>query len=841
MTEPLKNLLYIARRFKLATALNLLGLIVAFAAFYVMMTQIVYQVTYNHGVEDSGRLYRIDTDFLSTNHIYSDNVFYPIAQVLDSLPEMESYSLMYHNNDDPVYAHYFELSLLTEDGKTLKFPYHSYCNKTVISTLTSKTLSGSIQWNFKDTFPDRPGVIISKSIAKQYFGKVDVAGDSLRIDPSRTEGGKTIYWLILGVYEDFPENSELSNGIYEVIRNDAIDYFRQNLSPNFKCIIKFKQVPGDVEALNNRLKQGIIDLIEKDGWENYADEADMPILKQAVNDMRIRLTPLKDSYFDTAKSISSGKHGFKPMFIILVLASLLLIIIAATHFLNFALVESPMRVRGINTRMVLGASRLSLQRGIITECVITSVIACVIALLLCSLLFSYSVTDRLLDGNITLRYHALLALFTLVVAAIAGIVAGFYPAIFVTSIVPAMALKGDYGLTPQGHKLRKASIAFQLFISFLMVIFLGFLIHEMRFIYNSPYHYNKDNVLISTIPIETDDSKKQVLFKELTAIPGVKNVSFSDGSLGLSDIHVSELIAVQGHKMNYDYTIVDSAYLRTMGIEVIEGRHFLPTDTAAAIINKSALQQWNWIKVGSKLPAESGEDSVTIVGVCEDIRYNTTRFFSDQPFIFFYEAVPMSTRNNLSISIDEQRDADKDAIVKKADDIIQKHLRDTTGVEIEEEKREILTSRFPTLLTSFDKRLEESYESEFRFFKWIFILSVICTLITLIGVFCLTMFETEYRRKEIGIRKVVGATSGEIVGMLCNQYIPLILISFAAAAPIALFFGNETLKYFAERTEIHWWIFPLALLIVGGVTLGTIVLQSWRTARENPVNSIKSE
>ena len=144
-------------------------------------------------------------------------------------------------------------------------------------------------------------------------------------------------------------------------------------------------------------------------------------------------------------------------------------------------------------------------------------------------------------------------------------------------------------------------------------------------------------------------------------------------------------------------------------------------------------------------------------------------------------------------------------------------------------------------LMSFDSKLQETYENEFRFFKWIFILSLACTLITLIGVFCLTMFETEYRRKEIGIRKVVGAKTGEIIMMLCRQYIPSILISFAVAAPIAYICGEQTLAYFTEHTPIHWWIFPLALLIVGGIMLTTILLQSWRAARDNPVNSIKTE
>ena len=226
------------------------------------------------------------------------------------------------------------------------------------------------------------------------------------------------------------------------------------------------------------------------------------------------------------------------------------------------------------------------------------------------------------------------------------------------------------------------------------------------------------------------------------------------------------------------------------------------------------------MKVGTKIPSESGDDSLTVVGICDDIRFNSTRLSSHLPYAFIIE--PESNRYYLNMSINEEAD---NLTLYEANAILKKHF-----------------DREARPLISFNKKLEETYEDEFRFFKWIFILSIVCTVITLIGVFCLMMFESEYRRKEIGIRKIVGATTGEVVGMLCQQYIPLILISFAAAAPIALLSGWLTLKYFAERTPISWWlILPLALLIVGGIVMTTILYQSWRTARENPVNSIKTE
>ena len=826
MTEPFKNLLYFARRFKLATALNLLGLIVAFAAFYLIMTQIVYQATYNHDVEDCERLYRLDTDFLKSDLLFSDETYYPFADVLDSMPEVETYSLVPYIDVSSVFASFSELKFQTKDT-TMTFTCEDGCNETAVSALTDNVLSGNIIWR-EDDDPDRRGIIIPRSIAKEYFRKVDVAGDSMMVKVPRG----LLRWSIRGVYEDFPENSELLNCIYSNMSKEDKEENKHNLIDTYKCIIKFKQVPDDVDVQEQKIKRAIIDMMEKEGWEKYASASTFTVrgLQKAINNMHIRLTPLKDSYSVT-DSISSGSHGFKTMFFVLELACLLLIIIAAIHFLNFMLVESPMRVRGINTRLVLGAPRGSLQRGIIAECVITSVIACIIALILCSMPFIRQIFDEGIRG----RYYVLLGVFTLIAAVAVGIIAGYYPAKHITSFAPAMALKGNFGLTPQGHKLRKAIIGIQLFISFLLVIYLGIMIQEVHYIYKSDYGFNKDKVFISTVPLDTSDSTKQVLYNQLRAIPGVENVSFSDGTMGLLDNHGSLPVDVEGQSFSIDPTNVDSAYLHTMGIKVIEGRNFQPADNNVAIINKSASDR---INIGSKILLEPEEDSVTIIGVCDHIRYNTTRIASNQPFILVLKP---STRIHLNLSI--ATSADTKRVQKQANDIIQRELRDVSKLKTQEDKLEKMASKYPTPLVSFNKKLEESYESEFRFFKWIFILSLICTLITLIGVFCLMMFESEYRRKEIGIRKVAGATSGEIVGMLCKQYLPLILISFAAAAPFAALSGHQTLSYFEDHVSMPsiWWVFPLALVIVGGIVMATILLQSWRTARENPVNSIKTE
>ena len=310
---------------------------------------------------------------------------------------------------------------------------------------------------------------------------------------------------------------------------------------------------------------------------------------------------------------------------------------------------------------------------------------------------------------------------------------------------------------------------------------------------------------------------------KLREIPGIENVAFSEVLLGSTDGHNSLRTREGEHYIRSCTMYSSSDFLSTMGIKIVEGRDFLPSDTAAIIINESTRKKWDWLKLGTKLSIGFGAestDSATVVGVCQDIRYSTTRISNDKPFfIIRAKNYPCYTLN-----IRLAANTPPDQVRQQANEVIQNKF----GNEAQE-------------LAFFNDTLEKAYADEFRFFQLIYYLSVICLITTLIGVFCLTMFDTEYRRKEIGIRKVAGAKTGEIILMFCRHYGKLLLISFAAAAPIALISGRLTLKYFAEHTAIPWWVFPLGLLLVGAVTLGTVALQSWRVARENPVNSIKTE
>ena len=806
MSEVFKNIIYMARRFKIATWFNIICLVVAFATFYLLLTQIHYQRTYNHQVKDYERVYRMETNYVYKEWDYSEHVCPPFANALKHLSQqVESYSL---SRNDDVYSFPFQ-----KGDEEVIYTFNQG-NNSVVSALAGQAVDGNIEW----TDQDDEGVIIPASIATDYFGTTQAAGREMKLI-YRIPGEPTeiVNLTVRGVYADFPENSELFNCIYQSMGDGDIMDFNYI----FRCYVKFKDVPHDIEAVASELKQAIIDDINL----NITDESFKQDILEEMQDVNIRFTPLSESYFAN-NTFSSANRGYKSIHGFLIVLCLLIIMIAGINFLNFTLVESPMRVRGINTRLVLGATRRSLRLEFCAECIIISIASCLVALLLCQLLSCLEISKVMMDGDIGLTAHPGLVLLSLAIALVVGIAASIYPAIFATSFQPAMALKGSFGLTPMGLRLRTILITIQLFISMFMVLYVGILYTQRHYIFNTSYGFNKDQVFSTSI--DANDETKHQLQQELLDMNGVENVSYSAKPLGITDAH--NLIKTKNkntrHRFEFNFLMVDTRFLNTMGIELVEGRPFTSSDTAATIINETARKKWNWIKIGNKLSSTTADvegDSVTIIGVYKDVRYGTMRTTNKEPYCLIVKdhnligSIYINVRFSHAVSMLETK--------RHADELIKKYCGKNTKP-----------------LTSYNATLESVYHSELHYLRLFTAISIICLIINLIGVFCMTMFETEYRRKEIGIRKVSGALTHEIVWMLCKRYSWLVLISFMIAAPFAGFLGWYTItSLYADHTDIHWWIFPLTLVLVGSVMLGTIALQSWRAARETPVNSIKSE
>ncbi len=792
----LKNLMYMARRFKTATALNLLGLSVALAAFYLLMTQVGHQLGYNQSLKDAHRLYRLEWVPNAAGD-WGAWACRPLLGTITEIPQVEEMQVME--------AWPKEVNLM-KDGAKMTFHYLIASGNT-LAFYGAQPVDGEITWN--DDAGDLHFVVLPASVARAYFGTEQVAG-------RRVCMGKDSV-VVRGVYRDLQENTILGNPVISPLGNENIHNFSEW---GYVGVIRVQE-GVDAAALDSLLipgvRRGLIDILKRMGRVYTPQEGDGNLLRG----ISVRVCPLSETYFSgTDKQRDKGNRSLMG---VLQLAAWMLIFIAAINFLNFTLAESPMRIRGINTRRVLGEDVGRVRAGLIGEAVVVALTAFVLALLLIWCVTDPARDSELLLGNISLAEHPLLVAGLFLLSAVIGVVAGAYPAWFATSFAPALALKGNFGLTPAGQRLRHLLLGVQLTASILMVCYIGILMLQSRHIFTSDYGFNKDEVLYTNLRSEDQMRKKPVLLKELRRLAGVRSVTSSQYALGSQDQYMGWGRRDQEHIINFDCFFVDPDYFEVMDIRLKEGHPSTVNDTMGLVINPAARQLWPWVKMDEPVL----KDDFIVLGVCDDVQFSSMRHdIKGRPFVFVVVSPEMMMK---------YWGEDRKPVL---------NIRCKAGVDKRELRRQIeeivhrVTQSSEPEVRFLDQRLEQLYRDEFRFVRQVLIFSIVCLVITLIGVFCLTMFETEYRRKEIGIRKVFGSTSEEILRMLCRRYLWLLAISFVVAAPAAWYIGTLWLQNFSERTPVCWWLFPLALLVVGTVTLSTVVFQSWRAANANPVESI---
>ena len=774
----LKNILYMAKRFKTATALNLIGLIVGFSACYLFLTQVVYNHSYNTCLKEHDRLYRVEVNgFFTSGEWLAYSPRY-LADCLEKLPQVESASFIMPWGGNWV----------MRKGETeMDFEVLEATNKG-ISTLIPGLLDGTLEWSEED----KEGLLIPASIAKTYFGEVQVAGRYMN------RGQDSL--LVRGVYQDLPENCVISNVIYRNILDNQKDQ-PHNFNGNSYV----------------RLKQGVDTVGLANTFRTYINHS--PLLEQSGDSLEyLRLNPVKETWFSKADSFKDkGNQGVDW---VLQLSCLLVLLIAAINFLNFTLAESPMRIKSINTRKVLGSSTLSLRLSLVGETVLISVVSFIASLGILYLLSQWPEMRQLVKGSIALSDHPILVTVLALTSIVVGIVAGTYPALYVTSFQPALVLKGSFGLTPKGRQLRTGLLCLQFAITSIMAVYIGILELQSDYIYNSKCGYDKEALM--TCWNSDLYEKRDALRNELLQLTGIEDVSYSQFQIGVNDQYMFWSRGDKDHVISFTVFVVDNHYLNTLGIKMTEGRNFNENEDNTYIINEAARQMWDWVELDKPLL----EGQPKVIGVCENPRFATTRIdnnssplvlvVSDPNYPWFVELRAVNIRVAAGI--------DKIKIRKQIQEVFMR-----------------MGARHEPDVKFQNQQLEEAYQEEFLFIRQVIIFSIICLIITLIGVFCLTMFETEYRRKEIGIRKVMGSSTTEILTLLCRRYVWLLLGSFAVAAPVAWHLGNVWLQSFAEHTPIYWWLFPLALFVVSLVTLATIIIQSWRVANANPVESVKSE
>lgn len=786
------------RRYRVATLLNLLGLGVAVATFYLFMTQVIYNRTYNHNIHDYKHLYRLEIYGGLFGEDWGCNVCRPFVTLLKEIPQVKNvtYISPYTNKTDVKVGN----RTITVSSVNMGMPG--------IEFFTGKLLSGSSK-----TCADGANVIINRSTAEKMFGTVNAAGKTFE---DENGNGDKVTVTVVGVSEDMPDNCTLPNGVY-ICENESV--MNEWSEWSFNVYLRLDD-GANSEKVERAMKLAFMKA------NGYSEKDEKRFDKEA--NMKFRITPVEDIYFS---GVGPNDRGNRGLVNVLTVASVFVLFIAMLNLLNFSLSEVPMRMRGINTRRVMGASVGSLRLKMIMENVMFAFVALLIGIVLVVAFQRSETCMKLVSGDIHFASHMVLAVLMAVSALVVGALSAVIPAFYSTSFAPAMVLKGSFGLSPRGRQLRMAIMAVQFCVAFALAIYIGVMTSQSSYIFNSDYGFNKNEVFYAMLSQEAK-AKRDAIRAELKKLPFVESVGYAQNAIGTSDGYMSWGRGDNEHQMTLQVLPCDYEYLRTMQLEITDGRNFRESDmkTGAYVLNEAAMKQYKWLAVGDSIGRQNEwgpTSNYLIVGTCKNFRLKSMRCDNNNvavAFIIFGPDMEQWGDRCDQVFVRVAKGQDKIEAKHRIADVLNK-LDGSQKYEME----------------FLDDDLQWTYIEEFRFISQVKLFAIICIIITVIGVFSLTMFETEYRRKEIAIRKVMGSSVGSVVSLFALRYAVPLVVAFVIAAPIGWWLSNSWLQSFAEHTPIHWWLFPISFVAVSAVVVLTVVVQSWRVATANPVESIKTE
>lgn len=637
-----------------------------------------------------------------------------------------------------------------------------------------------------DKIKEPQTAIIPRSMAEKMFGKESPIGKKLTQDEFSVTIG--------GVYHDFPENSSTPNWIYIRMSDDES---KDNWgSYNFQAYVRMDTSVSAQEI-----------------WDAYIAELGPERFKDMGGEVSFEVVPIRDIHFTQLDFDTVEKTSMQMIWVLLAIAFVILLI-ASINFTNYSIALTPLRIKSINTQKVLGATEPQLRGSLVMEAVITCLLAWGISILLTYLLGMTSLT-QVIGVDMTLALHVPVILIVGAIALLVGLFAGIYPAFYITSFAPALVLKGSFGLSPKGRQLRNALVGVQFVASLALVAIVLFMYLQMNFMQKSSLGFDKEQIIVSHMNKALINTKNS-LRNELTANPHIEGVGFAFDLLSAGDHFQTWGRKLNEQQIMFQYLQVDTAFLSVMGIPVLEGRNLRSTDDAYAkqvIFNEKAQKDYN-ISVGDK-----GESELEVIGIVPDITITSMRK-SVQPMAF--GILPEDQGNYV-------------------------YIRTKAGSNHAETMRfvrstlENLSPGYPFNVRFFDEVINTAYNTEGHTTSLITWFSLIAVLISMVGVFGLVVFESEYKRKEIGVRKVLGSTTTQILSMFNLRYVRILSICFVVAVPIAWYAVSRWLEGFAYRTPIYWWIFLLSFLLISAITIATVTFQSWRVADANPIDSLKTE
>lgn len=800
MKIALHNFLTTLRRYKASSLLNIVGLTLAFTAFYVILVQVRWEMTFNRAIPEAERIYLVAPLSPFDETEYSINSPRPEGeQLIAQSPEIVAGGC--------IRPWHWEQPVWVRRGGDLLRLQGSFNEVSAgfVETMGLQALEGELK-----ALKQPNSIALSRSQAERLGLRV---GDVLWFGDEENRRPE-VQKEVVAVYEDFPANSTFADvvGLQDVGDQDLDAPNNWN-----DCYFVRLQPAADPETVARRWSEFHL-TIYRDYLERMAAVWNEEISEEEMNDPRAcTLIPLDELYFDrrVADSMGAFSSGSTTLTYALLSVAVLVILIALINFVNFFFALVPVRLRAVNILKVFGAPTRSLRFSFLFEAfgfmLLAQLCAWYVAIALKGTEFASYVSSSLALGD-----NLPVLGISLGVSFAAALVAGSFPAWYITSFNPAMAAKGSFVGSTTGRRFRTALLGVQFTISIALIVFSAFTLLQQRYVRRFDLGFDHERVLT----FETNSRRlvRTERFEEFASAlmqdPQVVGVTAGQGPLVVGNYSIWGR-EIDGEEVMIHVRPVRSNFLDVLGIPILAGEGFRPEhnrDTTWHYVVNDLLAR-KGVGIGDRL------DDGVVVGICPDIHFRPLQY-PVVPFAFVTLSNDMGT-----FYVRLAAGANPDAVCDHIRRTVERLDSDCDPIEI----------RF------MDEGIDAQYARERRIATIVGLFTVLAVVIALMGIFGIVLFETQHRRREVAIRKVMGATTAEVLRLFNRRYVVLVTVCFILAAPVGYWLVDRWLGSFAYRTPMHWWVFVAAFAVVLAVTIATVTFCSWRAAGENPADCVKSE
>lgn len=782
---------------KIYSFINIAGLSLGLACAMLIMLYVNDEVSYDRFHKNESRIYRIDKETTKDNgdfHYNSYTGYFPGPRFAASIPEIQSFVRFQPGQTD------------IKTDKDVQSQDISYVDFNFFSLFTFPLLSG----NAATALAQPNSIVLTEDMAKKYFGDSDAMGKTMLI----RNGGKFEPFVVTGIAKNCPQNSSIKFNVLLPLKVSVEDENNNgNWFNSFLSTFIVLTPNANIKTVQNKMDKAF----EADARESINEIKS----KYGINSIGISyvLEPLSSIHLGKAveaqDEVLADKSSVTFSYILSAIA-LFILLIACINFVNLTVARSVKRAREIGIRKVIGGTRKQLMVQFLGESFILCLVAFSFAIVI--VLLVLPVFNQLSNKVLSLSYlfNVKLVIGYISLFILTGLLAGFYPAAVLSNYNPVQTLYSRFNYAGKNY-LQKSLVVFQFTLASLLII--STLVIFLQFNYLTTQSLGYDDANLVSVGKADMTRNEAALFKSaLMKNAGIVDMAPKNGGDDNNTVKAS------GDKqVNVSIATIDASYLPLLKVPIVAGRNFspeFPSDSShAVLVNEAFVHQAGWKDAVGKLVSGFGNNQTyTIVGVVKDYHYKplTQKI---EPQLFTMD--PTHNYGLVYIKI-------KPGTASTSLQYIAKTFKDLFPLS-------------PFVYNFKDIQNVASYQAEAKWKQIILFSAILTIFISCIGLFGLSVLSAEKRTKEIGVRKVLGASIGSIVSILSTDFLKLIFISLAISIPLAWMAANKWLENYPYRIAVSWWLFALAGMLVIMIALFTVSFQAIKAAIANPVKSLRTE